>query len=218
MSELPGRIAARALLPGANVFGKVFWDLSVMGRENLPLHGPMVLASNHFSHIDPPLVGMVLGRLVRFIALDELFGDHWWFDRLMLFFGAIPTDRDGYPVAALRTAVEHLRGGGAMGVFPEGARVVRWRERPPKRGAAWLAWMSGAPLVPVAIHGSDGTMVPGDLTFRRTAVKIWIGEPLWWHRYADRVDPLGAMMDDWAAWVGERIEPWTGLTTTRETL
>ena len=95
-----------------------------------------------------------------------------------------------------------------MAVFPEGRRVAHWGENPPKRGAAWLAWMTGAPLVPIAVHGSEGTLAPGDLTLRRTSVRVWVGAPLWWHRYGDLVDPLGAMMTDWHEWVDARLRPW----------
>ena len=192
------------------MLARLYWDLSVTGREHLPAGGPLVVACNHVSHLDPPLVTQAVGRNVRYIAVDELFGMSRFFDWLTGFFGAIPTDRDGYPIGALRTAVAHLHEGGVMGIFPEGARARHWGELAPKRGAAWLAWMAGAPMVPMAIHGTDRALTPDDRTYRRTSVRIWIGRPLWWYDYVDRVDPLGAMMDDWARWVTERLEPWLG--------
>jgi 1-acyl-sn-glycerol-3-phosphate acyltransferase len=206
------RLATRAVLKVTRlprrVVTRVYWDLSFTGSEHIPRTGPVVVACNHVSHLDAPLVAQAVDRNVRFIALDELFGVSRIFDRLTGFFGAIPTDRDGYPIGALRTAVAHLHDGGVMGVFPEGTRARRWGDLPPKRGAAWLAWMGGAPLVPMAIHGTEGALTPDDKTFRRTAVRIWAGEPLWWYDYADRVDPLAVMMDDWASWVTDRIGPW----------
>jgi 1-acyl-sn-glycerol-3-phosphate acyltransferase len=209
-------LAVRALVRATrlprDVITRLYWDLSITGREHVPDTGPAVVACNHLSHLDPPLVSQAVGRNVRYIALDELFGTSRFFDRLTGFFGAIPTDRDGYPVGALRTAIAHLHDGGTMGVFPEGARARRWGELPPKRGAAWLAWMGGAPLVPMAIHGTDRTLTPAHRGFRRTAIRMWIGQPLWWHEYADRVDPLAAMMGDWADWVSERLAPWLGMT------
>lgn len=201
LSDVPRRLFARS-----------FFDLDATGTARIPPKGPVILAANHFSHLDPPLVTHIARRNVRYIAVDELWGNSRLLDRLTGFFGAIPTDRDGYPIAALRTAIRHIEAGGAMGIFPEGARARVWGELAPKRGAAWLGWITGAPIVPVAIHGTDGTMTPDDRVFRRTAVRMWVGEPMWWFDYVDRIDPLEAMMEDWAAWVGGRLEPWRAVS------
>jgi len=195
--NVPVRIAARGLL-----------DFAVAGTGNIPDEGPLVVASNHLSHLDPPLVANAVGRFIRFIAVDELFGNHLSFDIVTGFFGAIPTDRDGVPLRALEEAVGHLRGGGTVGVFPEGRRVEYWGETEPKRGAAWLSWMSGAPLLPVAIHGTQGSLGPVNRGIHRTAVRLWIGEPLRWEDFADRIDPLGAMTDAWRADIDAHLSPW----------
>jgi 1-acyl-sn-glycerol-3-phosphate acyltransferase len=193
--------------PAHVVEGAVF-DLEVTGKEHIPPKGPVVVAANHFSHLDVPILGSNIGRYPRFLAVDELYGRSRAFDAMMAFFGAIPLDRDGYPVRALRSAVDYLHDGNVIGVFPEGRRVEEWGGDPPKPGAAWLAWMSGAPLVPVAIHGTEQSLSPGTRGFRRTAVRMWIEEPLWWHDYAERVEPLRSMMHDWYERVDERLEPW----------
>jgi len=195
--NIPLRILARGLL-----------DFEVSGTEHIPKHGPLVVASNHFSHLDPPLVVNALGRLVRFIAVDELFGNHLAFDVVTKYFGAIPTDRDGVPLRALEETVEYLRAGGTAGVFPEGRRVASWRETEPKRGAAWLAWMSGAPLLPVTIHGTNRVLGQVERGVQRTAVRIWIDTPILWSDYADRTDPLGAMTNDWYKTVDTHLTPW----------
>lgn len=196
--RLPNRVVSRA-----------FFDLDVVGAENLPRDGAVVIAANHFSHLDPPLIAVNLNRYIRFLAVDELFGDSRAFTFLLEFFGAIPVDRDGYPIGAMREAISYLNGGGAVGLFPEGRRVERWGENPPKRGAAWLAWMTGAPLVPVAIVGTEHSLAPGERAFRRTAVKIWIEEPILWDAYEDEVDPTNAMMQDWYTAVDERVRHWS---------
>lgn len=198
----------RALRFPTHALESLVFDLTVTGKEHIPPGGPVVVAANHFSHLDVPLLGTNLGRYARFLAVDELYGKSRALDATMAFFGAIPLDRDGYPVAALRAAIDHLHGGHVIGMFPEGRRVDDWGDDHPRRGAAWLAWMSGAPLVPVAIHGTQTSMSPNTRRFHRTAVRIWICEPLWWHDYVDRVDPLQSMMDDWFETVDERLEPW----------
>ncbi len=195
--NIPLRILARNLL-----------DFEVTGTEHIPKRGPLVVAANHLSHLDPPLVVNGIGRLVRFIAVDELFGNHMAFDVVTGFFGAIPTDRDGVPLRALEETVEHLRAGGTAGVFPEGRRVAHWGETAPKRGAAWLAWMSGAPVLPIAIHGTERTLGQSDGGLRRTAVKMWIEKPIAWYDYVDRIDPLGAMTDAWFEALDARLAPW----------
>jgi 1-acyl-sn-glycerol-3-phosphate acyltransferase len=153
--------------PPSKFVTKQFFDLKIEGFDNVPTSGAVVLAANHFSHLDPPLIGIHTGRYVRFMAVDQLFGKSIVFDAMMNFAGAIPLDRDGYPVAAMREAIEHLDGGNIVGLFPEGRRVERWGVDDPKRGAAWLAWMTGAPLIPVAIHGTQHSMTPGDIGFHQ---------------------------------------------------
>lgn len=207
MLRLASGVERIARIP-AHLVGSTFFDLKVTGREHIPAEGPLVVASNHFSHLDVPLVGFSLDRYTRFLAVDELYGRSRLFDAMIGFFGAIPLDRDGYPVGAMRTAISHLEEGQVIGLFPEGRRVEEWGVDPPKKGAAWLAWMSGAPLLPVAIHGTQTSLAPAARRLRRTAVRIWIDEPLWWYDYLDRVDPLASMMSDWYERVNERLEPW----------
>ena len=196
------------LRPAARRAARSLLDCEVTGRENLPEDGPVVVAAHHITHLDPLIVAMLPKRSVRFIAVDEWFGNHLAFDAVTKFFGAIPTDRDGVPIGALKEAIDHLLGGGIMGLFPEGRRVEYWGDNAPKRGAAWLAWMAGAPLVPIAIHGTEGALGPREPGIRRTAVRVWIGPPLWWFEYADRVDPVGAMTEAWRQWIDDRLAAW----------
>lgn len=202
------RSLARILRSPNRLVSRAFFDLEVTGAELLPRDGPVVIAANHFSLLDPPLLGMNLDRYVRFLAVDEVFGVSRKLDFALGFFGAISLDRDGYPIRAMRESINHLEAGGVVGLFPEGRRVEWWGEDPPARGAAWLAWMTGAPLVPVAIVGTQHSLAVRESAFTRTAVKIWIGEPLWWHKYQDEIDPLGTMMNDWYAVVDGRVKHW----------
>ena len=106
--------------------------------------GPIVVAINHLSHVDPPIAGLAIRRPTRFLALDELWGNAWILDRLFRVFGAIPLPRTGRrPVAAIRAALRELERGGSVGVFPEGRRVQVWGDAELKRGAAWLSVRTG---------------------------------------------------------------------------
>jgi len=179
-------------------------DLEVTGT--MPAGGPVVVAANHLSHLDPIVVTSAADRPIRFLAVDELFGRSRLFDATVIgFFAAIPLDRDGIPVQALRAAIDELDAGGAVGVFPEGRRVDRWGDATPKRGAAWLAWASGALLVPVAVAGSETILAPSHRGLGRASVRVWIEPPLDWTGYVDRVDPLGAMMEDWRSAIDRRL-------------
>jgi 1-acyl-sn-glycerol-3-phosphate acyltransferase len=210
IGQLLPRTLERVMRMPNRVLSSTFFDLEVGGAENLPAEGAVVIAANHFSHLDPPLIAVNLNRYIRFLAVDELFGDSKAFALLLEFFGTIPVDREGYPVSAMREAIKCLEEGGAVGVFPEGRRVEKWGEDSPKRGAAWLAWMTGAPLVPVAIVGTEHSLAPGERAFRRTAVKIWIEEPIVWDEYKTESDPTSAMMEDWYSAVDERVRHWSG--------
>lgn len=179
--------------------GRAFFDLEMSGRSHIPATGPVVLAANHLSLIDPPFVGLTIKRNVRYLALEELFGRSRFFDELTLFFGAIPISRDRPTHGPMRTALAELEAGGAVGVFPEGGRVKAWGDKPPKRGAAWLSLRTGAPLVPVAIYGTQGSLSFLEPRFRLASVRVWVCEPLYPEDYLDRVDPLGAMMGAWVA-------------------
>lgn len=203
------RTLDRLLRRPNRVVTRAFFDLEITGSQNLPATGPAVIAANHFSHLDPPLIAVHLDRFIRFLAVDDLFHDSKNFARLLQFFGTIPLDRDGYPIRAMREAVDQLESGGVVGLFPEGRRVERWGQDPPKRGAAWLAWMTGAPLIPVAVIGTQHSLAPGERAFRRTAVKISIEEPIWWDAYGDELDPIGTMMDDWYEVVDSRVRHWS---------
>jgi len=206
--SLAPRSVHRVFRPPTRLLVQTYFDLSVAGRNNVPGSGPVIIAANHFSHLDPPLISANLDRYPRFLAVDELFGQWRTFDMVMGFWKTIPLDRDGYPVAAMRTAIEHLIEGNIVCLFPEGRRVERWGESPPLRGAAWLAWMTGAPLIPLAIHGTKHSLAPGETGFHRTAVHIWFDAPIWWYNYKGYIDPLGAMMDDWHEAVNGHLAHW----------
>ena len=170
-----------------------------------PPDGPIVVASNHYSHVDPALVSFTVRRPIRYLAVDELYGNSQFFDRFTLWFGAIPVSRTRAPIGALRLALAELDSGGAVGLFPEGLRVWTWGEAEPKRGAAWLARRAGVPLVPVALAGTDLVMGRGARRISRSPVRGVACEPIHPEVYADREDPVGAMTEEWAKRVGEAL-------------
>ncbi|HEY8394152.1 MAG TPA: lysophospholipid acyltransferase family protein [Thermaerobacter sp.] len=150
------------------LFALVFrWD--VRGLEHVPKGGPLLVVANHFSWLDPPLVGTVLPRKVHFMAKQELFR-YPLFGWLLKRVGAFPVRRGHPDRQALRHSLDLLRRGEVVGLFPEGTRN-RGSLGPFEPGAGLLAVKSGAPVLPVAI---DGPYRIG------RQVRVRIGPPLRW--------------------------------------
>lgn len=211
MVELYGPFSQRVCDAAAAPVGwlaRLVLDLEITGRENLPVGSGAVIAANHLSHIDPPVVSISVGANVRYLALDELYGRSRFFDALTLFTGAIPMSRERPPLGAMRTALAHLGDHGLVGLFPEGRRVERWGDAAPKRGAAWLAVRTGLPLVPVAIAGTEGTLSLSEPSVHRVAVRAWIEPPILAETFAGSPDRLGDMMEEWRLALDRRLAPW----------
>ena len=156
-------------------------DWRVEGAEHVPKEGPLIVVANHFSFLDPPLLGASFPRPLTFVAKAEL----WQALPSRLFchaFGLLPIRRGEPDRAALRAASEVLKRGGTLGFFPEG---TRGRELPKRlkqahRGVAFLARASGAPIVPVGIAGTDVVNTPSDIAayaLKRPAFTVRIGAP-----------------------------------------
>jgi 1-acyl-sn-glycerol-3-phosphate acyltransferase len=132
--------------------GRVFFRLRVIGKENVPRDGGLIVACNHVSNFDPPLLGVSVPRPVSYMAKKELFAIPvlGW---LIAHLNAYSVDRQAGGTAALRASLRMLKEGRCVGVFPEGGRNVTG-DREVKGGAAFLAAASGVPVVPAAIVGT----------------------------------------------------------------
>lgn len=184
--------------PVIRAFGRVFFSLRVE-VESPPPQPPFVLAANHYSHFDPPVIAAALDMPVRYFALEDLFGANRLLDWLIVRYGAIPTARHRLPIAAVRTGLAALQAGEIVGVFPEATRVSHWGTLPPKRGAAWLALRTGVPLVPVAVLGT-GRAFGLENRLRRSPVRVVIGKAM---------APSGSsheLTKRWADWITTQVE------------
>jgi 1-acyl-sn-glycerol-3-phosphate acyltransferase len=177
----------RSLQRGVNPF--VYWTLrSILvpvflvylrmqriGREHLPERGPLLLASNHRSFLDPFVIGMLVRRPVYYMAKRELFEKPWqaW---ILNALGAFPVDRGHGDAAAMDTARAILERGDCVVVFPEGTRVRRGPLRSPRRGIGRLALETGVPVAPVAVFGSE--QVRRGWRIRPRRVRVRVGRPM----------------------------------------
>jgi 1-acyl-sn-glycerol-3-phosphate acyltransferase len=131
------------------------WGVKLTGLEAVPRSGPLIVACNHVSVVDPPLLASSLApaRKVRFMGKKELFENRplGWFLKQM---GSIPLDRSGADMGAMREALDVLQKGGCLGIFPEGTRVKPGEKRAPKQGVSFLAAKTGALVLPVRVLGT----------------------------------------------------------------
>ena len=150
-----------------------YYRLEVVGVGHVPARGPAILASNHDSFVDIPLMGRACPRPVSFMAKEELFrtGFGRWFFHVL---GGFPVGRERNDLGSVRAALAVLRWGRVLGMYPEGTRSTRYL--PFLAGTAWMALLAGAPIVPLRMIGTRESMPPGVLWPRRSQVRIVFGE------------------------------------------
>jgi 1-acyl-sn-glycerol-3-phosphate acyltransferase len=136
-----------------HAFFRVFFTLEYTGAENVPERGPVVIAGNHPSYLDPVLIGLVLPRRVYFMAWDKLFTVPV-LGAIIRHFGAFPVRLGTRDPNAFSAALEILESGRALGIFPEAGRSKAGVMNPLKTGAVRLAIAADAPIVPVTITGA----------------------------------------------------------------
>ncbi len=154
---------------------RLFADLEVVGGENLPATGPLIIVANHQSNMDPPLLAAVLKRNTWFLAKAGIFKGPIirWF---LTSWGAFPLKRGEGDVRALRWILRKLESGEAVVLFPEGTRnpgAMR-RARP---GVVQVALRTRAPLVPVGITGTEHLNNVGRVFNPAVKLRVRIGEP-----------------------------------------
>ncbi len=163
----------------------------VEGLENVPLTGPFLLVSNHLSMLDPPILGALLPRRITFMAKEEAFR-HPILGPVVTWYGAFAVRRGQADRQALRTAADVLKAGGVVGMFPEGHRSKTGRMNKAFAGSALVAHMAKAPILPVAIIGTERLGSPFALLSRPT-LTIRVGEPFLLERGEGERGDLEAM-------------------------
>jgi len=148
----------------------------VICPERCPPQGPAILAINHLSYFDGPMVLAMLPRRVRPMAAERL-RRHFFFGPVMNATGAVFIRRGQLDRAAMRALLAVLEGGGCVAVAIEGTRSPDGKLQEGKNGVAYLAAKSGAPLIPAAVWGTEGIW-PAWRRFRRADVHLSLGSPI----------------------------------------
>lgn len=165
----------------------VFFRWQIKGVENIPKNGGVIIAANHISLWDPPVVGSALPRKLHFMAKEELFSNQilrWIITKL----GAFPVRRGTADRTAIRKAIAILQEGGMLGLFPEGTRSKDGKLGQAESGLAMIAIRAGVPIVPAAIIGTNKVFqAPFFPRFR-----VIFGEPI----YPDKIQSGRGLSDE----------------------
>jgi len=169
------------------VFFRSIWRLDVRGHDNIPKIGPVIIAPNHRSYADPPIVGISIKRPIHFLAKKELF--------FFKPFGWMIANMNAHPLnrtsatEAIKAAQGLLHEGDVITIFPEGGRNQTENFRPPKAGVGLLSMSTGAPVVPAYIRHSQAA----DL-MKLKRVRIDFGAPLYPANYTSYQQMAEAVM------------------------
>jgi 1-acyl-sn-glycerol-3-phosphate acyltransferase len=155
---------------------RTFFGLRIIGRENLINEGAVLVASNHQSFLDPPLIGNLYKTEMVFLARKTLFvGFFKWLYRQ---WNAIPVDQDRPDMASLKTIIRKLKEGDRVLVFPEGARTLDGNIGEAAPGIGLIAAKSGAVIQPVRIYGAREALPRGSGRIRFARITVSIGPPI----------------------------------------
>jgi 1-acyl-sn-glycerol-3-phosphate acyltransferase len=160
------------------ICGRVFFRYRVVHRERMINHGPVILASNHESYLDPPLVGSVADRAIFFLARKTLL-DGAFFGWLLPKLNVIPVDQEGGDRSALKALIRILKAGEGTLVFPEGERTLDGRLRSALPGLGFVIAKTLAPVVPMRIFGAREAWPRGSSRVRFRPITVVVGEPIY---------------------------------------
>lgn len=149
----------------------------VYNSERVPLTGSVILAANHMSYLDPPLVGSALSRPINYMARESLFRFPV-VNQVLRSWNAVPVDRDGGGARGLKNILDRLRAGGGIILFPEGTRSRDGKLQPARSGIGLIVAKTDAPVVPVRVFGSFEAWGRDKIFPRPHRVMVKYGQPM----------------------------------------
>ena len=161
----------------SRLVGRMFFGLRIIHRERMIQTGPVILAMNHQSYLDPPLAGTACDRAIYFLARRTLMNlplFRWLLPKL----NVIPVDQEGIDRSALKALIRVLKSGNAALVFPEGARTLDGSLQPAQPGVGLVIAKTLAPVVPMRIFGAHEALPRGGGGLHFVPITVVVGEPI----------------------------------------
>ena len=160
------------------IYCKIVYRFEIIGKENIPKEGQVIIAGNHKSFLDPVIIEITCGRYTRFLAKEELTKSKF-FAILGMVFDVILVKKDSKEVVAIKESLKTLKEGNCLALFPEGTRNGLAKGEQVKDGVALFAIRSGAPVIPCGIKGGKKGHWKVTLTY---------GKPLDFSEYKGKKD------------------------------
>ena len=166
----------RAGYIGCSILAHTLFRLRVIGRENFNVEGPAIIAANHQSYLDPPLIGVAYPGELHYLARNTLFEKrlaNW----ILTEVNAIPVDRDRGDVGALRAVLKLLKDGHRTVIFPEGTRTLTGQIQQARPGIGMIVAKTLVPVIPARIFGSFESW-PKNGKFKPHPITVIVGKPI----------------------------------------
>ncbi len=183
------------------VLFKILFRLQAFGRGNIPLKGGFILAANHTSYLDPPVLAAACPRKLCFLAKEELFKTafsrkspsgislsdfrsgiryilSYTIRKLISSLNTYPINKQSGDFGSLRRAMRELEAGRPLAIFPEGRRISGGELAQPSKGIGFLAAKAGVPIVPAFIEGASGALPVGGKFIRPKKIRVYFGRAL----------------------------------------
>lgn len=177
----------------SKIAARLFFSFRVLHPERMIEAGPVILASNHQSYFDPPLVGICSRRDVFYLARKTLL-DLPLLGKLLPHINVIPVDRDGNDMSALKTIIRLVRSGKGVVLFPEGTRSPDGELQRGKPGIGLIIAKTGAPVQPIRIFGSHEAFPKGSGSITAVPITVAVGEPIRFTK--EELDPASCGGDE----------------------
>lgn len=176
---------------------KLYNRFTVVHKTKIPKDGPFIVVANHQSYLDPIYVGLSLPYQLQFMAKAESF-KHPILGKILPRLGAFPVNRETNDIKAVKKAIQVLRNGEILGIFPEGTRKSD-HEEAIKNGAAYFSLKLGVPILPIGVIGADRVMRKGSSYIYPVKVKVIIGDLIY-------PTEMNAIKDEQLQEMSERIK------------
>ena len=156
---------------------KCFFGLRITGSKNLPKSGPFIVVANHSSVFDGFILASSIKPKITFLSAAYLFKMRFY-GFVLRGVGAIPIQRNGSDISALKKSIKALKQGDILGIFPEGRMKKEEDSTSAKAGAAYLAVKTDVPIIPLAIKGADMILPAGEKWPKFSRIEVQIGKSI----------------------------------------